>query len=75
MSKEITTTMAASIVSTIVEAIGSFLIGVGGNIVEVFDKIVVAENGGLTNFAVWALVFGGIALAGGVISAILRKVG
>lgn len=67
--------MGASIVTTVVDAIGAFLTGVGGNIVDVFDKIVVTESGQLTNFAVWALVFLGVGLAGGVIGAILRKVG
>lgn len=67
--------MGANIVSTVVDAIGAFLTGVGGNIVEVFDQIVVTESGELTNFAVWALVFLGVGLAGGVIGAILRKVG
>lgn len=67
--------MGASIVTTVVDAIGAFLTGVGGNIVDVFDQIVVTESGQLTNFAVWALVFLGVGLAGGVIGSILRKVG
>ena len=68
-------TLGSSIVTTVVDAIKSFLTGVGNSIVDLFDGIVVAENGGLTNFAIWALVFLGVGLASGVIAAVLRKVG
>lgn len=70
-----TATLGGSIVTAVVDAIQAFLAGVGNSIVDLFDGIVVAENGGLTNFAVWALVFLGIGLASGVIAAVLRKVG
>lgn len=70
------TTLGGSIVSTVIDALGEFLTGVGGNIVEVFNKIVVdPTTGGLTNFAVWSLVFLGVGLATGVIGSIIRKVG
>ena len=68
-------TLGSSIVTTVVDAIKSFLTGVGNSIVDLFDGIVVADNGGLTNFATWALVFLGVGLASGVIAAVLRKVG
>lgn len=67
--------LAPSIVSTIVDAIKSFLSGVGNTIVDLFDGIVVDSTGALTNFATWALVFLGVGLASGVIAAVLRKVG
>ena len=70
-----TTTLGSSIVTTVVDAIKSFLSGVGNSIVTLFDGIVVSANGGLTNFATWALVFLGVGLASGVIAAVLRKVG
>ena len=70
-----TTTLGGSIVTTVVDAIKSFLSGVGNSIVTLFDGIVVGSNGGLTNFATWALVFLGVGLASGVIAAVLRKVG
>ena len=70
-----TTTLGGSIVTTVVEAIKAFLSGVGNSIVTLFDGIVVGSNGGLTNFATWALVFLGVGLASGVIAAVLRKVG
>lgn len=69
------TTLGGSIVTTVVDAIKSFLSGVGNSIVTLFDGIVVGSNGGLTNFATWALVFLGVGLASGVIAAVLRKVG
>lgn len=68
-------TLGSSIVGTVVDAIKAFLTGIGNSIVDLFDGIVVAENGGLTNFATWALVFLGVGLASGVIAAVLRKVG
>lgn len=70
-----TATLGGSIVTTVVDAIKSFLSGVGNSIVTLFDGIVVGSNGGLTNFATWALVFLGVGLASGVIAAVLRKVG
>lgn len=68
-------TLGGSIVTTVVDAIKSFLSGVGDSIVSLFDGIVVKPTGGLTNFATWALVFLGVGLASGVIAAVLRKVG
>lgn len=67
--------LGGSIVTTVVNAIKSFLSGVGDTIVSLFDGIVVTDAGGLTNFATWALVFLGVGLASGVIAAVLRKVG
>ena len=58
-----------------IDSVTSFLTGLGGSIVEVFDQIVVGTDGQLTNFATWALVFLGVSLGLGVITAILRKVG
>lgn len=70
-----TVTLGGSIVDTVVTAIKAFLTGVGNSIVSLFDGIVVGSNGGLTNFATWALVFLGVGLASGVIASVLRKVG
>lgn len=67
--------LGGSIVTTVVDAIKSFLSGVGDSIVSLFDGIVINSNGGLTNFATWALVFLGVGLASGVIASVLRKVG
>lgn len=68
-------TLGTGIVASLVDTIGAFLAGVGGNIVAVFNAIVVTETGTLSSFAVWSLVFLGVGLAGGVIAAILRKIG
>lgn len=67
--------MGASIVETIVDAAGSFATGLGKCIVDLFNNIVVTEDGGLTNFATWALVFAGLGIITAVICAVLRKVG
>lgn len=68
-------TLGTGIVTSLVNTIGAFLAGVGGNIVAVFNAIVVTETGTLSSFAIWSLVFLGVGLAGGVIAAILRKIG
>ena len=71
--------MAGEIITTIVTAITSFLTGIGTAIVDFFDKTVVTTGPdgetGLTNFAVWALVFLGVTFAFTVVRAILKKVG
>lgn len=68
-------TLGTGIVASLVDTIGAFLAGVGGNIVAVFNAIVMTESGTLSYFAIWSLVFLGVGLAGGVIAAILRKIG
>ena len=68
-------TLGTGIVASLVDTIGAFLAGVGGNIVALFNAIVMTESGTLSYFAIWSLVFLGVGLAGGVIAAILRKIG
>lgn len=67
--------MAAQIISTIVEAFTSLVTGIAGGVVDAFNAIAVTSEGGLTDFAVWALVFAGVGMATAIIAAVTRKVG
>lgn len=67
--------MAAEIVSTIVQAFTSLVTGIAGGVVDAFNAIAVNSEGGLTDFAIWALVFAGVGMATAIIAAVTRKVG
>lgn len=67
--------MAAQIIQTIVDAFQSFLTGTASGIVDAFQAIALTENGQLSNFAIWALVFAGVGLGGLIISKVTAKVG
>lgn len=61
--------MATSIVETITGAFSSFVSGIGTTIVNAFDSIFLNSEGGLSNLAIWGLVFAGVGLG----MAIIRK--
>lgn len=70
--------MAQNIISTITEAVTGFATGLGQTIVDVFNDIflVTTESGtAISDFGVYTLVFLGLSLCMGVITAIVRKVG
>ena len=67
--------MGASIVSTFTEAIAGVATGIATTVVDVFNAVCVAEGGGISNIAIWGLVFGGIALATGIVRKFTSKVG
>lgn len=69
------TSLGTNIVSTFVDAVTGIASGLSDAVVSVFNKLVVTENGALSNLAIWGLVFGGIALAIGVIRIFTRKIG
>lgn len=65
-----------SIVTTMTQAFGDFLSGIGTSIVTFFSGIVLnAEGTALTPFATWALIFVGVGLAITILYALLRKIG
>lgn len=66
--------MVQNMITTITDAIGGMLSGVGNAIVEFFDVAVLTSNGELTTFAVWALAFLGIGFGLGVVKFITNLV-
>lgn len=69
------TTIGTSIVSTVVNAIKDFATGVSGTVVDVFNKVFVNSDGGLSNLAIWGLVLGALGLGFGLIKMFTRKAG
>lgn len=63
------------IVETITEGFTSTVKGLAVGVVNVFNEIAIDEDGSLSNFAIWAIVFTGIAFASAVIWLIVKKVG
>lgn len=57
---------AATIIQTILGSLTAFLTGMGSAIVGFFTEITTDGDGGLSDMAVWLLVFLGVALAIGV---------
>lgn len=66
--------MVQKMITTITDAIGGVLQGIGGAIVDFFDVAVLKTDGELTTFAVWALAFLGIGFGLGVVKFITNLV-
>ena len=66
--------MVTKMITTITEAIGGTLSGIGGAIVDFFDKAVLTTDGEMTTVAVWALAFLGISFGLGVVKFITSLV-
>lgn len=58
--------MASEVISTILSAITDFLGGIGSAIVGFFGEIVTNAEGGLSDMAIWLLVFLGLSIAIGL---------
>lgn len=67
--------MGASIVSTFVDSFTSLMSGLGTAIVDTFNTVFVAEGGGLSNLAIWGIVFGGVGLGIALVRGLTRKAG
>ena len=67
--------MGVSIVSTFTEAISGVATGIANTVVDVFNTVCVTTEGGISNIAIWGLVFGAIALATGIVRKFTSKVG
>ena len=68
--------LGTQIVTTFVEAFTELTSGLGSGIVETFDTLLLnAEGSGLSNIAIWGLVFGGVSLGLGIIGRFIRKAG
>lgn len=67
--------MGSTIVTTFVDAIKGFATGVSETVIEVFNKIFVTTEGGLSNLAVWGLVMGAISLGFALVRIFTRKAG
>lgn len=58
--------MATEVISTILSAITDFLGGIGTAIVGFFSELTINAEGGLSDLAVWLLVFLGLSIAIGL---------
>jgi len=58
--------MATEVISTILSAITDFLGGIGAAIVGFFSELTTNGEGGLSDLAVWLLVFLGLSIAIGL---------
>lgn len=67
--------LGSQIVSTFVDAFTGLTAGLGTGIVDTFNSLFMNANGGLSNLAIWGLVFGGVSLGIGIISKFTRKAG
>lgn len=65
--------MGTSIVSTFVESFTALMSGLGTAIVNTFNTVFVAEGGGLSNLAIWGIVFGGVGLGIALVRGLTRK--
>lgn len=55
--------MVSEIITVILEAITTFLSGIGRSILDLFDNLLVTSEGGLSNLATYGLVFVGLGFA------------
>lgn len=67
--------LGAEIVKTVTDAATNFASGFGTAVVDTFDTILTNGQGGLSNLAIWGLVFGGVALIVGLSRMFTRKAG
>ncbi len=58
--------MATEVIATILSAITDFLGGIGSAIVGFFSELTTTAEGGLTELAIWLLVFLGLSIAIGL---------
>lgn len=66
--------MGSDIVTTITTAASDFATGFGNAVVNTFNTILTNGDGGLSNLAIWGLVFGGVGLIIGLSKLFTRKV-
>lgn len=66
--------MGSDIVTTITTASSDFATGFGNAVVNTFNTILTNGEGGLSNLAIWGLVFGGVGLIIGLSKLFTRKV-
>ena len=67
--------MGTSIVTTFTESISGLASGVATTVVDVFNAICVNPEGGISNLAIWGIVFGTMGLVVGLTKAFTRKAG
>ena len=67
--------MGTEIVSTFVESIKGVSTGIADTIVDVFSSICMTPEGGLSNLAIWGLVFGAIGVGLALVRLFTRKIG
>lgn len=67
--------MGESIVTTVVDALKGFGSGFAETVVDVFTKVCVNAEGGLSNLAIWGLVIGTLGIGVGITRMFTRKIG
>ncbi len=67
--------MGTSIIETFTTALSSLGTGVAETVVNVFDKVFVGAEGGLSNLAIYGIVMGAVALGIGLVHKFTRKAG
>ena len=66
--------MVQNMVTSVTDAIGGLLTGVGSAVTDFFDCVVLNEAGELSTFAVWTLAFLGVGFGFGVVKFITNLV-
>ena len=67
--------IGAQIASVFTGAFTGITSGLSSGLVEAFDTVIVNPEGGLTNLAIWGIVFGGIAFGTWLVKKLMHKVG
>ena len=67
--------MGTEIVTTAVDALKGFASGVAETTVNVFEKVCMNAEGGLSNLAIWGIVMAVFGLGVGLTRVFTRKVG
>lgn len=73
--EETTTSVGTQIVNTVVEAFTGLAEGIASTVQTVFEQLFITENGGISNLAIWGLVFVGVGAAFGLVKMFTNKLG
>ena len=67
--------LGGSIVKTVTDAIAGLATNIAGTVVDVFNKVFVNADGGISNIAIWGLVVGAVGISFGIVRMFTRKAG
>ena len=67
--------LGGSIVKTVTDAITGLATNIAGTVVDVFNKVFVNADGGISNIAIWGLVVGAVGITFGIVRMFMRKAG
>lgn len=69
------TGIGSDIVKTVTGAISNLATNIAGTVVDVFNKVFVNADGGISNIAIWGLVVGAVGITFGIVRMFTRKAG